>query len=52
MFRPLTEAILVSPQISVADVEQAKAMGVTFILTRTELGAAVERRIGCARIDG
>lgn len=32
MFRPLTEAILVSPQISVADVEQAKAMGVTFIL--------------------
>jgi len=32
MFRQLTDAIFVSPQISVADVEQARAMGVTFIL--------------------
>lgn len=32
MFRPLTDQILVSPQISLADVEQAKALGVTMIL--------------------
>jgi uncharacterized protein (TIGR01244 family) len=32
MFRQLTDNILVSPQISVADVAEAKAMGVTFIL--------------------
>ncbi|MCP1469061.1 uncharacterized protein (TIGR01244 family) [Sphingobium sp. OAS761] len=32
MFRPLTDRILVSPQISVADVAQAKAQGVTIIV--------------------
>lgn len=32
MFRTLTDTVLVSPQISVADVEQAKAQGVRFIL--------------------
>ncbi|SCW73814.1 TIGR01244 family protein [Sphingobium faniae] len=32
MFRQLTPHILVSPQISVADVEQAKAQGVTVII--------------------
>lgn len=32
MFRQLTETLLVSPQIGVSDVEQAKAMGITFIL--------------------
>lgn len=32
MFRALTDTILVSPQISIADVEAAKAQGVTFIL--------------------
>jgi uncharacterized protein (TIGR01244 family) len=32
MFRQLTDTILVSPQISVEDVAQAKALGVTFIL--------------------
>ncbi|MGC4250011.1 MAG: TIGR01244 family sulfur transferase [Sphingobium sp.] len=32
MFRQLTPHILVSPQISVADVEQAKAQGVTVIV--------------------
>jgi len=32
MFRQLTPSILVSPQISVADVEQARAQGVTVII--------------------
>lgn len=32
MFRTLTDALLVSPQISVDDVEIAKAQGITFIL--------------------
>lgn len=32
MFRPLTDTLLVSPQISLADIEEAKAQGVTFIL--------------------
>lgn len=32
MFRKLTDRILVSPQISVDDVEQAKAQGVTLII--------------------
>lgn len=32
MFRTLTDALLVSPQISVGDVEIAKAQGITFIL--------------------
>lgn len=32
MFRQLTDTLFVSPQIGVADVERAKAMGVTFIL--------------------
>jgi uncharacterized protein (TIGR01244 family) len=32
MFRQLTDRILVSPQISLEDVAQAKALGVTFIL--------------------
>lgn len=32
MFRQLTDTILVSPQISVADVAEAKAQGVTFIV--------------------
>ncbi len=32
MFRPLTDTVLVSPQISVEDVVRAKEMGVSFIL--------------------
>ena len=32
MFRPLTNSLLVSPQISLADVAEAKAQGVTFII--------------------
>jgi len=32
MFRQLTDSLFVSPQISVADVEQAKALGVSFIV--------------------
>lgn len=32
MFRPLTDTLLVSPQISLADIAEAKALGVTFIL--------------------
>ncbi len=32
MFRQLTDSLFVSPQISVSDVEQAKALGVSFIL--------------------
>lgn len=32
MFRQLTDSIFVSPQISIADVEQAKALGIRFIV--------------------
>lgn len=32
MFRSLTDTLLVSPQISLADIDAAKAQGVTFIL--------------------
>jgi len=32
MFRQLTDTVFVSPQIGAGDVEQAKAMGITFIL--------------------
>ncbi|MPT47773.1 MAG: TIGR01244 family phosphatase [Sphingobium sp.] len=32
MFRPLTDTLLASPQISLADVADAKAQGVTFII--------------------
>ncbi|MGE4429183.1 MAG: TIGR01244 family sulfur transferase [Sphingobium sp.] len=32
MFRQLTDIIFVAPQIAVADVDQAKAMGIRFIL--------------------
>ncbi|MBB6123663.1 TIGR01244 family sulfur transferase [Sphingobium subterraneum] len=32
MFRPLTDRILVSPQIAVEDVARAKDLGVTFII--------------------
>lgn len=32
MFRQLTDIVFVAPQITVADVDQAKAMGISFIL--------------------
>lgn len=38
MFRPLTDALLVSPQIAVADIAEAKALGVTLIVNNRPEG--------------
>ena len=46
MFRQLTDSISVSPQISAADVEQAKKMGVTFILNNRPEGEAPDQTSG------
>ncbi|MCP5398264.1 MAG: TIGR01244 family sulfur transferase [Sphingobium sp.] len=46
MFRQLTDRISVSPQISVADIEQAKAMGITFILNNRPEGETPDQTPG------
>ena len=46
MFRQLTDRISVSPQISVADIEQAKTMGVTFILNNRPEGETPDQTPG------
>jgi len=46
MFRQLTDAVLVSPQISVADIAEAKAQGVTFILNNRPEGESPDQTPG------
>lgn len=46
MFRPLTETVLVSPQIGVEDVARAKEMGVSFILNNRPEGEAPDQTSG------
>jgi uncharacterized protein (TIGR01244 family) len=48
MFRQLTDAVLVSPQISVEDVARAKAAGVTFILNNRPEGESPDQTAGDA----
>jgi uncharacterized protein (TIGR01244 family) len=48
MFRKLTDTVLVSPQISVEDVAQAKAAGVTFILNNRPEGESPDQTPGDA----
>lgn len=46
MFRPLTNTVLVSPQISVEDVARAKEMGVSFILNNRPEGESPDQTPG------
>ncbi|MEZ5654791.1 MAG: TIGR01244 family sulfur transferase [Sphingobium sp.] len=46
MFRQLTSTILVSPQISIADITEAKAQGVTFILNNRPEGESADQTPG------
>ncbi|RXR28787.1 TIGR01244 family sulfur transferase [Sphingobium fluviale] len=46
MFRPLTNTVLVSPQISVEDVARAKEMGVSFILNNRPEGESADQTPG------
>lgn len=46
MFRPLTDSVLVSPQISVEDVARAKEMGVSFILNNRPEGESPDQTPG------
>lgn len=46
MFRQLTDTVLVSPQISVEDVAQAKEMGVRFILNNRPEGESPDQTPG------
>lgn len=46
MFRSLTDTVLVSPQISVEDVTQAKEMGVSFILNNRPEGESADQTPG------
>tara|TARA_B110001454_G_scaffold188164_1_gene185998 strand:+ start:325 stop:762 length:438 start_codon:yes stop_codon:yes gene_type:complete len=46
MFRSLTDTVLVSPQISVEDVTQAKEMGVSFILNNRPEGESADQTSG------
>lgn len=46
MFRSLTDAVLVAPQISVADVAWAKEQGVTFILNNRPEGETPDQTPG------
>lgn len=46
MFRRLTDTLFVSPQISVNDVNEAKTMGITFILNNRPEGEAPDQTPG------
>jgi len=46
MFRKLTNSMLVSPQITVADVAEAKAQGVSFILNNRPEGESPDQTPG------
>ena len=52
MFRQLTDTVLVSPQISVEDVAQAKELGVSFILNNRPEGESPDQTPGDGGANG
>ncbi len=48
MFRQLTDTVMVSPQITLADVAEAKALGITHILNNRPEGESADQTPGDA----